>query len=747
MTVVKPSLPRLIRSKPLSQGLVGAWLFYEGGGLTANDLSGYGNNGSFSGGVTWAAGPFGYALNFDGSTGYVPLSNPPPCPSTNWSLAWSGNLGSAASYTGVISNGARHGVVPNTGSNIILINTDDTVNQTVSISGANQLGQHNWVLTFEPTRIVVYRDGAVAGSTTFTATSFTWANPVRIGFSDIGKYLGTLSYVQLFNRLLSTAEIAALNADSFQMFRPPRIVVKPTIVGLSNNKPKPSLPRLIRSKPLAQGLVGAWPFYEGSGTTGNEVVSGGSNNAPLGTGISWTGGPSGSALSFDGSVNASATVTALSPDPSTFGSKFSIVAYVTPNTTATERHLLDLRNVQFYIAPGGKVTVSGAGSVQSNTVLVANNTYLIAMTSDGTNVSIYINGKLDAQAAFLPTAAGAGIYIGRYFNATGFEFSGLYHGAWLYKRALSPAEVESLYADSFQMFRPSRTLFKAGAVSNIATFTADSTFTAVSGSITTINGSSTLAPNSGSTTTITGNSSSTVLAGSITTVPGNSSSSNNAGSTTSLTGVSTLSVLAGSIYTSNASSNSTDLAGSASTFNATSSLSVLSGSVYTINGDSSLVGKPQVTGSTYNLTGDSSLSGIAGSSNNPQGNSTLSPLSGSIFNIPGDSALSTISKDIFTINGNSSLTVLSGSISTPTGSSSLLNVPGSAYTIPGDSVLTGVGTYTINAVFTINGDSTFTIISKQTFKGISQKSAISIRQNKTGIGIRQRKTGININDG
>jgi len=48
------------------------WPFSEDSGLTTADASGHGNTGRLIGGVTWlAAGKYGSALAFDGSTGYV----------------------------------------------------------------------------------------------------------------------------------------------------------------------------------------------------------------------------------------------------------------------------------------------------------------------------------------------------------------------------------------------------------------------------------------------------------------------------------------------------------------------------------------------------------------------------------------------------------------------------------------------------------------------------------------------------
>ena len=55
----------------LNEGLVGYWKFDEGGGITAIDSSGNGNNGTLVNGPVWTAGKIGGALSLDGSDDYI----------------------------------------------------------------------------------------------------------------------------------------------------------------------------------------------------------------------------------------------------------------------------------------------------------------------------------------------------------------------------------------------------------------------------------------------------------------------------------------------------------------------------------------------------------------------------------------------------------------------------------------------------------------------------------------------------
>jgi hypothetical protein len=65
---------------------------------------------------------------------------------------------------------------------------------------------------------------------------------------------------------------------------------------------KPPFPRIERSRPLTRGIVGAWPFYEGSGPTAFDL-SGNGNKGTLTGGPTWVGGNAGWALKFAASQN------------------------------------------------------------------------------------------------------------------------------------------------------------------------------------------------------------------------------------------------------------------------------------------------------------------------------------------------------------------------------------------------------------------------------------------------------------
>lgn len=75
--------------EPATNDLIGRWLFNEGKGLKANDLSGKGNLGALNGAVNWVQGVSGTAVNFDGATGYVSVGTAGlPAANAPLTIAW-----------------------------------------------------------------------------------------------------------------------------------------------------------------------------------------------------------------------------------------------------------------------------------------------------------------------------------------------------------------------------------------------------------------------------------------------------------------------------------------------------------------------------------------------------------------------------------------------------------------------------------------------------------------------------------
>lgn len=275
MPAGKPSFPRLNRSHPLSQGLVGAWPFYEGSGTIVNDLAARGSSGTVGSGyyatfqrnTAWAtpAAPEGYALNlpttgtsgdfagfgintinkvingvagwscvvgvnfasFGGSTGF-----------SNGVFQWQINgASSTGGYLGTTSTGA-----PWAGARSTTADTSQAKTSSRTLS-TNIWYQLAGIVDFKAATINIAIDGVLETATaaTFGATSYTagtaTTNPDMIGDDSIdlgngGTGAKKQSYVLFYNRVLSAAELSALAADPFAMCRSRRLVLKPGAVAL-----------------------------------------------------------------------------------------------------------------------------------------------------------------------------------------------------------------------------------------------------------------------------------------------------------------------------------------------------------------------------------------------------------------------------------------------------------------------------------------------------------------------------------
>lgn len=207
------------------------------------------------------------------------------------------------------------------------------------------------------------------------------------------------------------------------------------------------------------GLVAWWKMDEGNGTTIADT-SGNNNNGTLVSSPTWqaeTNCKSGSCLSFDasnyGTVNDSNSLD--------LKDKFTISLWMKSNSLIqTNRYLISKLNnsssdnvysiiygysankVQFY-ASGNSY---GYPSSNSNITISDTNWHHIVYTYDG---SVF-NGYLDS-VAITPVnvtsnlAQSTGTLKIASFNGTGYYFNGLLDDVRIYNRALSSAEVLSLY--------------------------------------------------------------------------------------------------------------------------------------------------------------------------------------------------------------------------------------------------------------------------------------------------------------
>ena len=197
--------------KLVTDGLILYWDIadnncYPGTGTTVYDLSGNGNNGTITGGVTYDASTVSGVLTLNGTTGYI-ASSTPNLTSTNYTVI------GASRY-----NGATRGRMINaTGNNWLLGHWGNSVanyyaNGWVSPASATGGSDTLW-------RIYT-GTGDIAGD----SYAFYINNTLNVGPNSngsqgpngitVGKYssteysTGDFSFILVYNRILSATEIA-----------------------------------------------------------------------------------------------------------------------------------------------------------------------------------------------------------------------------------------------------------------------------------------------------------------------------------------------------------------------------------------------------------------------------------------------------------------------------------------------------------------------------------------------------------
>jgi hypothetical protein len=174
-------------------------------------------------------------------------------------------------------------------------------------------------------------------------------------------------------------------------------------------------------------------------------------------GASWMAGKINSGLSFNGF--SSHVVTAAIPLVNTF----SISAWVNPAVTrqAAYARIGETRyNGGLYLGANGSgtrykfIVNTGAGATGgcgaafgcAEGGAITPGWHLVTGTYDGTVGRLYVDGALVSSETFTaPPNRNYPLYIGRYYGANGWSWSGAIDEVRLYNRALTAAEVASLF--------------------------------------------------------------------------------------------------------------------------------------------------------------------------------------------------------------------------------------------------------------------------------------------------------------
>jgi hypothetical protein len=412
---------------------------YPGTGNTIYDLSGFGNTGTLSAGLSFSALNGGSIVN---DAGNKVLSYPSANFSTNnfTMEAWVSvrNYPSTnavfISNRGTSDNGWLLDVTFNKKGRVFIQRDAGT---SYSIETTNELGLNKWSnlsVVRNGTNLSMYRDGIFQNSTTLPSNyniQSAYANDyVFRYFSSSGALDGNISSIKYYNRALSQQEILQnYNATKNRFIN--------------------ALP------PVRNGLVleldaGQRASYPGTGNTWYDL-SGNNLNGELKNGPIFSGIGATSSLVLD-RTNDHILVADNSLLNNFTGMTLEvIVKYTTTNdqifaqkwnySGGSQGYTLEIYTSAIvaacYLGGGGYLSVAISG-------YPINNTYHIILTLSGSTQTLYINGVSVASnsSGSVPSISGTNFTIGNRSNISSPYFGGNVYLTKFYNRGLSAYEVK-----------------------------------------------------------------------------------------------------------------------------------------------------------------------------------------------------------------------------------------------------------------------------------------------------------------
>ncbi|MEQ1642928.1 MAG: LamG-like jellyroll fold domain-containing protein [Pyrinomonadaceae bacterium] len=419
---------------PAPSGMV-MWHKAEG---NFNDSAGS-NTGTQVGAVSFATGIVGQSYALNGTDQKVRIGNPASLQIQELTInAWikrgsstivSNNPAGPLQLAGLFAYGTGGyglGMFPDGRLLLTKVGFGDSNSGSAVITDTNY---HHVAVTRDSVgTITFYIDGVAFAGTAPTFTgNFTFTSDAYIGYfgSGGGEFLGQMDEVEVFNRALAPTEIQGIYGAGSSGVCP---ITPPTCY------------------PAPSGMA-AW--YKAEGNTND---SAGSNNAAPGSGTAYTAGKVDQAFVTDSTDDTVTTPTLnigtsytvdgwIRPTTATSGVFYRILGNSFIGTNFGTLYLFDNR-IEYY--QNGEMNLR----VASSTGTVPLNEYThIALTYDGTNNRLYINGVLADTSS---VHSGDEIFnnaikIGHAFDAAGNTFIGQIDESAIYNRALTAAEVAGIY--------------------------------------------------------------------------------------------------------------------------------------------------------------------------------------------------------------------------------------------------------------------------------------------------------------
>jgi hypothetical protein len=207
-------------STTLARGLVAAYPFSEGTGITTADVSGWRNNGTLTGGPVWTtAGLFGNALVFDGFDDRVNVADANVLDLTTAMTleAWVYPTVAPSGWRSVVAKEGAGGLVYFLEASAAIFANRPTAGVIVGeterdVSGGVRLLPNVWThlaTTYDGATLRLYVNGLEVANTPVTGLVTTSRRPLRIGGNSVfGEYFqGRIDEVRIYNRALSVTEI------------------------------------------------------------------------------------------------------------------------------------------------------------------------------------------------------------------------------------------------------------------------------------------------------------------------------------------------------------------------------------------------------------------------------------------------------------------------------------------------------------------------------------------------------------
>lgn len=407
--------------------LLGSWQFNDGGGFTAVDESGNGNDADLQGGVAWEARRCAYAVKLDGSSGWIDLGQIDLGTKAYTFSAWfKTSVSSPQTIVAATADG--------TGNHLMLVELDSAGHVRfvhrdppassggATLSSAQTYRDGAWhcvAAVKSPSELRLYVDGELVDQTSNTGAVHS-AVELALGRESVSSgqryFAGLLDEVRLYGTDLSPSEVGEL-----------------------------------------MGLVGRWRLDEATGSAAYDSSLYAHHGALVGTTFDSSGvSPAkiDDALQFDGGndyvwiantsdlqITEALTISAwIKGDSWGSGSDVDVILRKgegNPN------------NYQLAVADG-RLSLSLDGNdgngFEADTVLSTGVWHHVAGTWDGAEVRLYVDGVMDHASPFSRSAPigtdNRTLYLGGRSGAD--QFDGTLDDVRLYRRALCPDEIESL---------------------------------------------------------------------------------------------------------------------------------------------------------------------------------------------------------------------------------------------------------------------------------------------------------------